>query len=130
MKYPGALPSPVLPSAVPTLIPVSPTVSPARVIVDNSTREVEQRIFYYTNLERVSYGEAPYTWDANLATIARDDCVDMATRDFFNHINPDGETPLTGCPAWISHGKGLWQLYPLWGRGKYRNAWELPRDPG
>jgi len=93
IKYPGALPSPVIPAVIPTLIPVSPTVSPVRVIVDNSTREVEQRIFYYTNLERVSVGESAYTWDEKLATIARDDCVDMATRNFFNHINPDGETP-------------------------------------
>jgi len=84
--------TPVLP--VPTLLPVTlVTPVPSNVIVNSSTHQVEQRIFYYTNIERANVGKPALNWDDQLATIGRDDCVDMATQGFFDHINPDGETP-------------------------------------
>jgi uncharacterized protein YkwD len=85
-------PSTVLP--LPTLIPVTPAKqTPSIIIVNDTTRQVEQRIFYYTNIERANAGEPSLKWDEQLAIIGRDDCVDMAARSFFDHINPDGETP-------------------------------------
>ena len=61
--------------------------------VSDTTRTIEQRIFYYTNLERTKFGKSPYVYDSKLSDIARNDAVDMATRNFFDHINPDGENP-------------------------------------
>jgi uncharacterized protein YkwD len=84
-------PSTVLP--LPTLLPVTPAKNPSTIIVNDTTRQVEQRIFYYTNIERANAGEPPLKWDEQLAIIGRDDCVDMAARSFFDHVNPDGETP-------------------------------------
>lgn len=85
-------PSTVLP--LPTLLPVTPVKQiPSIIIVNDTTRQVEQRIFYYNNIERANAGEPPLKWDEQLAIIGRDDCVDMAARGFFDHINPDGETP-------------------------------------
>lgn len=79
---------------MPTLLPVTtPTPVPATIIVDEMTRQVEQRIFYYTNIERANSGKPALVWDEQLAVIGRDHSIDMAGRGFFNHINPDGETP-------------------------------------
>jgi uncharacterized protein YkwD len=84
--------STVLP--LPTLIPVTPAKQNSSIIIVNDiTRQVEQRILYYTNIERANAGEPPLKWDEQLAIIGRDDCVDMAARGFFDHVNPDGETP-------------------------------------
>jgi uncharacterized protein YkwD len=85
-------PAIVLP--LPTLLPVAPAKPvPSTIIVNNITRQVEQRILYYTNIERANAGKPALKWDEQLAVIGRDHCVDMAARGFFNHINPDGETP-------------------------------------
>ena len=66
---------------------------PSTIIVNDTTHQVEQRILYYTNIERANAGKPALKWDEQLAVIGRDDCVDMAARGFFDHINPDGETP-------------------------------------
>ncbi|MEI7432658.1 MAG: CAP domain-containing protein [Methanomicrobiales archaeon] len=85
-------PSIVLP--LPTLLPVAPEKPvPSTIIVNDITHQVEQRILYYTNIERANAGKPALQWDDQLAVIGRDDCVDMAARGFFDHINPDGETP-------------------------------------
>ena len=79
---------------MPTLLPVAPVKPvPATIIVNETTRQVEQRILYYTNIERTNAGKPALKSDEQLAVIGRDHCVDMAARGFFNHINPDGETP-------------------------------------
>ena len=79
---------------LPTLLPVAPAKPvPSTIIVNDTTRQVEQRILYYTNIERANAGKPALKWDEQLAVIGRDHCVDMAARGFFNHINPDGETP-------------------------------------
>lgn len=81
---------------LPTLIPRTPVpdkTTPSTVIVDDNTHQVEQRIFYYTNIERVNAGKTAFTWDEQLSVIGRDHCIDMATTGLFDHINFDGETP-------------------------------------
>jgi uncharacterized protein YkwD len=42
---------------------------------------------------RVSVGCEPATWITQIADVARAHSVDMVSRDFFDHVNPDGETP-------------------------------------
>ena len=66
---------------------------PSTIIVDDSTRQVEQLILYYTNIERTNSGKTALIWDEQLAIIGRDHCVDMAAKGFFNHVNLEGETP-------------------------------------
>jgi uncharacterized protein YkwD len=105
-KFPFTQSKPAVMKPVPTIKPVTavlplPTVLPptpaqpvrSTIIVNDTTHQVEQRIFYYTNIERANVGKPALKWDEQLAIIGRDDCVDMAARGFFNHINPDGETP-------------------------------------
>jgi len=101
-KFPVSQSKPAAVRPLPTIKPVNlvvplPTLPvkqiPSTIIVNDTTRQVEQRIFYYTNIERSNAGKPALKWDEQLAVIGRDDCVDMAARGFFNHINPDGETP-------------------------------------
>jgi len=61
--------------------------------VTDNTKTIEQRIFYYTNIERAKAGKSSYVYDSKLSDIGREDAVDMAARNFFDHINPDGESP-------------------------------------
>ncbi|HVP94127.1 MAG TPA: CAP domain-containing protein [Methanoregulaceae archaeon] len=74
-------------------VPSQPDAQNTREYVSDTTRTVEQRIFYYTNIERAKAGKSSFVYDSKLSDIARDDAVDMATRNFFDHINPDGEGP-------------------------------------
>jgi len=101
-KFPVSQQKPAALKPLPTIKPVTSVVTlptlpakqvPSTIIVNETTRQVEQRIFYYTNIERANAGKPALKWDEQLAVIGRDDCVDMAARGFFNHINPDGETP-------------------------------------
>ncbi len=81
---------------LPTVLPPTPVPAktiPATILVDNSTDQVEQRIFYYTNIERVKAGKPAFLWDGQLSVIGRDHCIDMATTGLFDHLNFDGETP-------------------------------------
>lgn len=81
---------------LPTLIPRTPAPDvtiPSTIIVDDKTYKVEQRIFYYTNIERVNAGKPALIWDEQLSQIGREHCIDMATTGLFDHINFDGETP-------------------------------------
>ena len=52
-----------------------------------------ERVFALTNAEREKNGLKPLKWDETLALLAQVHCEDMIERDFFDHINPDGETP-------------------------------------
>lgn len=45
------------------------------------------------NDHRVATGRPTLQWDDRLAALARRHSVDMARRDFFDHINPDGDDP-------------------------------------
>jgi len=74
-------------------VPARTETQAAPDYVTNSTRTIEQRIFYYTNIERSKAGKLPYIYDSRLSDIGREDAVDMIVRNFFDHINPDGESP-------------------------------------
>jgi len=55
--------------------------------------QVEQRILDLTNGERTRSGLPPLEYDRNLAAAAREHSVDMLRRGFFDHTNPDDESP-------------------------------------
>jgi uncharacterized protein YkwD len=45
------------------------------------------------NDHRASVGCGPLTWVPAVADVARAHSVDMYTRGFFDHVNPDGDSP-------------------------------------
>jgi len=55
--------------------------------------ELEQRINALVNGERRARSLKPLDWDQDLSKNARAHSQDMANRGFFNHVNPEGETP-------------------------------------
>jgi uncharacterized protein YkwD len=46
-----------------------------------------------TNVERVKAGCGPLHADARLTAAAQGHSTDMATRNYFSHITPEGQTP-------------------------------------
>ncbi|MDR0813315.1 MAG: S-layer homology domain-containing protein [Oscillospiraceae bacterium] len=58
-----------------------------------SESATEQVIFELTNAFRGFHGKSALIWNDKLALAARNHSIDMATRGFFDHINPDGKTP-------------------------------------
>jgi uncharacterized protein YkwD len=53
----------------------------------------ERQIFDLANAFRVRMGKAPFTWDETIAETARKHSRDMAEREYFAHVNPDGLSP-------------------------------------
>ena len=45
------------------------------------------------NKERITVGLGAVSMDSNLNTLAQNHSQDMANRDFFGHLNPDGDSP-------------------------------------
>ncbi|MGH8510309.1 MAG: CAP domain-containing protein [Gammaproteobacteria bacterium] len=58
-----------------------------------STSALEQRIHVAINAERARNRLPGLQLDEDLSRIARAHSLDMATRDFFDHVNPEGRTP-------------------------------------
>lgn len=52
-----------------------------------------EEVFALTNAQRQKNGLKPLKWDKSLALLAEIHCEDMIERGFFDHVNPDGETP-------------------------------------
>ena len=69
---------------------------------------LEQRIHESINAERVRNRLPGLELDQALSRIARAHSLDMATRDFFDHVNPEGKTPSDrGDAGGFSCRKGL-----------------------
>jgi len=45
------------------------------------------------NDHRLSVGCAPLEWNRDVAQVAQEHSRDMVQRNFFAHVNPDGDTP-------------------------------------
>ncbi len=59
-------------------------------VVDNSSA-LASTIHDLINQERKKEGLKPLQWDQSLAKIALDHSKDMAERDYFDHVSPEGE---------------------------------------
>jgi uncharacterized protein YkwD len=55
--------------------------------------DLERRIHALINKERTSQKLKPLELEERLSKIARSHSQDMARRDFFSHVNPDGKDP-------------------------------------
>jgi uncharacterized protein YkwD len=58
-----------------------------------NTAQLEQKIHTLINSERRKNNIKPLVLDEQLSNIARAHSQDMANRHFFEHVNPDGESP-------------------------------------
>lgn len=56
--------------------------------------QINDLVLTYTNEERKKRNLGTLTRDESLDIIAREQSGDMAERDFFDHVNPDGEDPI------------------------------------
>ena len=60
---------------------------------DIKISDLEQRVHVLVNKERAGRKLAQLQFDDKLAKIARTHSQDMARRNFFDHVNPDGKDP-------------------------------------
>ncbi|MBI0296829.1 CAP domain-containing protein, partial [Streptomyces sp. PRKS01-29] len=83
-------PGPGKPSQAPSTEPTAPA-PPAESAGPETASEAE--VLALVNKERKKVGCAPVTADPKLAQLAEDFSEDMSLRQFFDHINPDGDSP-------------------------------------
>ena len=69
------------------------TVFPSTEPVSDKTKEVEQAILRYTNVQRVNNNLNVLKWDEDLAKIARDHSLDQAENNYFSHTDLTGGDP-------------------------------------
>ena len=69
--------------------------SPPAATMSASERSLAEQVLALVNDERASRGIEPVAWLEPAASAAYDHAVDMDVRDFFDHDNPDGESPGT-----------------------------------
>lgn len=62
-------------------------------IPNYDTNAMAQSIHERVNSEREAAGRVPLAWSDDLAALSRSHSQDMIRRDFFDHVNPDGQTP-------------------------------------
>ncbi|MFC1905285.1 CAP domain-containing protein [Chloroflexota bacterium] len=62
-----------------------------------SISELEQQIHNLINVERSNNGLSPVAWDDALSAVARGHSEDMAKRNYFNHISPEGQNSVDRC---------------------------------
>lgn len=61
--------------------------------------DLEQRVHELINAQRKANGSPELAWDDELSKIARAHSEDMAKRNYFKHINPEGQTPMKRAEA-------------------------------
>ncbi|HEY7268723.1 MAG TPA: CAP domain-containing protein [Dehalococcoidia bacterium] len=94
--------TPVPPTAVPTSAPPRPTARPPAppppappAAPAVSLGAMEQQLYQLQNGERVKAGLAGLTLDPTLEAIAQRRAQDMASKNYFAHVSPTGETAFT-----------------------------------
>jgi uncharacterized protein YkwD len=80
---PSIPPAPAARSLIPPASTARPTAAPS----------VTAEVVRLTNVERAKAGCGALRIDARLSAAAQEHSADMATRDYFSHISPDGQTP-------------------------------------
>ena len=77
----------------------------------DSNDTAAQLMFEITNAFRASNSLAPLKWNNTLAQVAVAHCLDMAARKYFDHTNPDGDTPGNRLTAagytWCAYGENI-----------------------
>jgi uncharacterized protein YkwD len=86
------VPSAPTSSATATVVP-SPTASSTATTPADPELTAAVQVLALVNIERAKIGCAPLIADLDLGKLASAFSEDMATRDFFDHIDPDGNDP-------------------------------------
>lgn len=78
---------------------------------------LETRQFELLNEDRVANGLAPLECDLRVTAVALEHSRDMAERGYFDHVNPDGESPWdrverAGIDGWRGVGENIAAGYP------------------
>ncbi|SDJ71598.1 CAP domain-containing protein [Streptomyces indicus] len=71
----------------------APEKKPAAPAAPDTQSGAEAQVLALVNQERAQAGCQPVKADAELAELASDFSADMASRGFFDHTDPDGDTP-------------------------------------
>ncbi|AWB94421.1 SCP-like extracellular [Agromyces badenianii] len=99
---PAPAPAPAPEAPAPADPPPAPAPAPS-----SGASSVEAEVLAIVNRERAATGCGPVSDDAGLRSVARAHSGDMAARGFFDHTNPDGQTPWDRAgAAGISHAGG------------------------
>jgi uncharacterized protein YkwD len=88
---PTTVPSPSS-SITATVVP-SPSVSSSASAPADTGATVEEQVLALVNVERAKIGCVALTADPALTTLAQNFSDDMAKRNFFDHVDPDGNDP-------------------------------------
>lgn len=82
-----------VPTRARTVMPTSMT-GPMRTVSSSAANasSLERRAFDLINAQRISNGEQPLVWDAELCRMARMHSESMARQQFFDHTGPDGRS--------------------------------------
>ncbi len=83
-RQPGTLATDKMPSLTDAHLATAPQLD---------LRAVEKMVHEVVNRERLKRKIRQLAWNDQVAGIARAHSEDMATRDFFSHLNPEGEDP-------------------------------------
>ncbi|WP_369131110.1 CAP domain-containing protein [Modestobacter roseus] len=86
------------PAPAPTPAPV-PAPAPAPAPAAPAAAGTEQRVLDLVNAERATAGCPAVIADPALAGVARAHSADMRDRDYFSHIDPDGQDPFARARA-------------------------------
>ena len=86
--------APVSPITTPVAVPETVAdPSPASVLPTERALLMESLVHALVNAERQEAGLAPLSADDLLSTVARAHSADMAARNYFDHVNTEGEHP-------------------------------------
>lgn len=116
-KSPGASASPTS-RASRTAVAAAPAKSPGpkrsavkTPTVQAGSSDLESQVIALVNEERATAGCGPLTADPLLRNAAQGHSADMAARDFFDHVNPDGADPGQRITAagyrWSTYGENI-----------------------
>ena len=90
-------------SPTPNVVPQPPTQqsSPGVPISEKppviSIPELEKQIHDLVNVERTKNSLAAVAWDDAVSAVARNHSEDMAKRNYFNHLSPEGQNAVDRC---------------------------------
>jgi len=63
---------------------------------------LENRVLDLINAERAQHRLKPLKINAKLSDLARAHSRDMARRGFFDHVNPEGQSPAQRAGRWLT----------------------------
>ncbi|WP_411072846.1 CAP domain-containing protein [Streptomyces sp. cmx-4-25] len=89
----SAAPTTEAPAPKPDPTTQAPTRKAAPAPTASRSDAAEAEVLRLVNAERATVGCTPVTADARLASLAGAFSADMAARGFFDHTDPDGDTP-------------------------------------